>query len=375
MKKEKIAITALSMGSGGAEKVISLLLPQLAELFSVTLILFTKNDHFKIPEGINVHYLTSAKKQSLVDKITDYPKIFVRFYRIIKQQKISTSISFLTRPNLLNCVLKICIPKVKVIISERCYPSIAYASTKWRYQLYKFLLPILYNKADTLFANSTSIADDLNKNFSIRKKVHTIYNPVAYSENIPIKNFNPPNSLKIVSVGAMTPIKNQKLIIEALQLAKGNFELTYIGDGILKEELIHQSKELPNTRFTGKIKNVNEELLNHDVFVLSSNSEGFPNALIEAMAAGKTVISTNCLSGPLEILNKNKQISLRNGEFYHGQYGILINTNDSLALKNAINYLYNNPKALENYSKLSRARAKDFNIETTIQQFTNLIIE
>jgi len=107
--------------------------------------------------------------------------------------------------------------------------------------------------------------------------------------------------------------------------------------------------------------------------VLSSNSEGFPNALIEAMAAGKTVISTNCLSGPLEILNKNKQISLRNGEFYHGQYGILINTNDSLALKNAINYLYNNPEALENYSKLSRARAKEFNIETTVQELTNLM--
>jgi hypothetical protein len=54
MKKEKIAILALSMGSGGAEKVISLLLPRLAELFSVTLILFTKNDHFNIPEEINV---------------------------------------------------------------------------------------------------------------------------------------------------------------------------------------------------------------------------------------------------------------------------------------------------------------------------------
>ena len=112
----------------------------------------------------------------------------------------------------------------------------------------------------------------------------------------------------------------KKLIIEALQLAKGNFKLTYIGDGILKEELIHQSKELPNTRFTGKINNINEELLNQDVFVLTSNSEGFPNALLEATTAGKPVISTNCLLVPLEILYKNKQNSLRNGEFYPGQY-------------------------------------------------------
>jgi glycosyltransferase involved in cell wall biosynthesis len=373
MNKEKIAIIALSMGSGGAEKVISLLLPQLAEIFSVTLILFTHNEHFTIPKGINVQYLTSAKKQSLVDKITDYPKIFVRFYRIIKQQNITISVSFLTRPNLLNCLLKISIPNVKVILSERCYPSIAYASTKWRFRLYKFLLPILYNKADAVFANSTFIAEDLNNNFSIRKKVKVIYNPVDYSEEVAIKTFIASNPLKIVTVGALTPIKNQKLILDALKITSGKFELTMIGEGILKEELIQQSKELPNVRFTGKINTVQEELIGHDVFVLTSNSEGFPNALLEAMAVGKAVIATNCLSGPLEILNNNSPINLKRGEFFTAQYGLLINTNDSHALKNALHYLYNNPEVVENYGKLSRARAKEFNIGTTIEQLTKLM--
>ena len=375
MKKEKIAITALSMGSGGAEKVISLILPQLSELFSITLILFTKNDHFKIPHEIEVHYLTTSKNQTFLDKIIDYPKIFVRMNRIIKRNKISTSISFLTRPNLLNCLLKINNPRTKVIISERCFPSIAYGATKWRYQLYKILLPLMYNKADVLFANSTFIAEDLNKNFSIRKKVHVIYNPVDYSEEVTIKKSFASHPLKIVTVGAMTPIKNQKLILEALKIASGKFELTLIGDGILKEELILQSKDLQNIRFTGKINTVNEELVEHNVFVLTSNSEGFPNALLEAMAVGKAVIATNCLSGPLEILNNNISINLKNGEFFPAQYGILININDVHALKNAIHYLYNNPEVVENYGKLSRARAKDFNIETTIQQLTNLMRE
>jgi len=373
MKKEKIAIIALSMGSGGAEKVISLLLPRLAELFSVTLILFTKNEHFHIPQEINVVYLTNAKKQSLIHKITEYPKIFIRFYRTIKKHDIRYSISFLTRPNLLNGLLKWCKPNVKVIISERCFPSIAYASSKWRFRLYKLLLPILYNKADAIFANSYFIADDLQANFSIRKEVDIIYNPVAYSEEVAIKLYDPSNPLKIVTVGAMTPIKNQNLILEALKMANGMFETTFIGDGILKEELIQLSKNLPCIRFTGKINAVNEELAAHDVFILSSNSEGFPNALLEAMAMGKAVIATNCLSGPLEILNNNQAINLKNGEFFTAQYGILINTNDAHALKNAIHYLYNHPDVIENYCKLSRERAKDFKIETTVQQLTTLI--
>ena len=373
MKNEKIAILALSMGSGGAEKVISLILPQLSKLFNVTLILFTKNDHFKIPDGIEVYYLTASKKQSFIDKIVDYPKIFFRMHRIIKRKKIKTSISFLTRPNLLNCLLKLSSPKTKVIISERCFPSIAYASTKWRFRLYKILLPILYNKADEVFANSTFIADDLNSNFSIRKKVNVIYNPVNFTEEVKIKIFNPSTPLKIVTVGALTPIKNQKLILEALKNVSEKFELTLIGDGILKDELIHLSKDVTNVRFTGKINTVYEELVQNDVFVLTSNSEGFPNALIEAMAVGKAVIATNCLSGPLEILNNNNAVNIKRGEFFTAQYGILINTNDSHALKNAIHYLFSNPEVIENYGKLSRVRAKEFNIETTIQQLTNLI--
>ena len=200
-----------------------------------------------------------------------------------------------------------------------------------------------------------------------------IYNPVDYSEEVAIKTFIASNPLKIVTVGALTPIKNQKLILDALKITSGKFELTMIGEGILKEELIQQSKELPNVRFTGKINTVQEELIGHDVFVLTSNSEGFPNALLEAMAVGKAVIATNCLSGPLEILNNNSPINLKRGEFFTAQYGLLINTNDSHALKNALHYLYKNPEVVENYGKLSRARAKEFNIGTTIEQLTKLM--
>ena len=121
------------------------------------------------------------------------------------------------------------------------------------------------------------------------------------------------------------------------------------------------------------MKNVKEYLLNSDCFVLASNTEGFPNVLLEAMAVGLPVISTNCLSGPLEILNDNEPITIAKGEFYLAKYGILINVDDDIALSKAILFLRNNEDQRKTYCDLGFQKAQNFSLPKIYDQVKHLI--
>ena len=152
--------------------------------------------------------------------------------------------------------------------------------------------------------------------------------------------------------------------------------MLFLGDGNLRSQLIDKAKKLnisDNIEFVGKVKNVNDYLFDSDCFILSSNSEGFPNAIVEAMATGLPVISTNCLSGPLEILNDNEEVTINKGDFVIAKYGILINVGDRIALSKAIDYVMNNHSFLAEYSQKSLERAQCYSLEVIYAQLNGLI--
>lgn len=377
--KPKLAITTISMSSGGTERVISTLLPELIKDFEVFLLIYYNSVHYYIPQEVKLKVILPNKKQSknIFEKLKDSITITKQYIEFIKQNKIIYSLSLLPLPNIVNSILATKKLGVKTIISERCYASLTYQRSSLYFA--KLAFPYFYNKNHVLFSNSEHINTDLKNNFGVNIPMKVIYNPVnIVEENRVSKQINQNQTFKIINVGSLVWRKNQKLIIEAIkQIKTKKLHVNILGAGNLEAELknLTTQYQLKNKiSFLGNVNNVPKYLFEADCFVLSSQTEGFPNVLIEALSCGLPVISTNCMSGPLELLNDNIPVSIKKGDFYFAKYGILVNTDDIEGLAKAILYVINHPEIREKYHKTGLERAQDFNITHIYAQIKDLIL-
>ena len=380
--KPNLSILTISLASGGAERVISLLLKYLVNDFNVSLVLFYNVMEYEIPASVNVKILipNHSGTKSSFSKIGNSFKIISNYDRYIKEKNIHISLAFLAHANIINGMMGMRHKKLKTIISERCFPTIMYGYNRFSMLSAKFLFPTFYNANDKLFSNSIYINEDLRRNFRVKIPMSVIYNPIEFNDAVAVSTdlIKSTSVLRIVTVGSMEPPKNHKMIIDALgHLNANEYNLTFLGKGALFEDLKNQVKENNLTQsvdFRGRVSNVKQILIQHDCFVLSSSTEGFPNALLEAISVGLPSISTNCLSGPLEMLNENESVTIAPGEFYPAKYGILINIDDDEALAKALTYFMENPQERKRYSQLGMQRAKDFELDKIYIQVKDLLL-
>ena len=195
------------------------------------------------------------------------------------------------------------------------------------------LINIFYPLANAIVTVSQDAARDLIESTRLDpKKIITIYNPIpvdeireASAEKIEHPWFSNHEIPVILAVGRLSPPKDYPTLIKAFNILheRRNTRLVIIGEGEERrriEELAKSSPFSEDILLLGKLDNPFPYMAKANVFVLSSAWEGFPNVLVEALACGATVVSTDCHSGPSEILRmENMVVWCQSGMHKHWQ--------------------------------------------------------
>lgn len=261
--------------------------------------------------------------------------------------------------------------KFKLIIREAVNPK--YSSITQRSLLSRIfvnnLKKLLYPNADNIIAISEGVKQSLVKNFNLdSSKIQTIYNPSADEKILSLAKEDIDRDLisnrpLIVSIGRLTKQKNHITLLKAFNKIHSNIDcnLYIIGEGSERRNL---EKFIKNNNIDDKVKLLGYQnnpwkfLSKSNLFVLPSIWEGFGNVIVESMLIGIPVISSDCPSGPREILNNGKSGKL----FQVGDYNHLANI-----IKETIS---SDNSKLINYAKL---RSKDFTIEKITQEYQKVL--
>ena len=191
---------------------------------------------------------------------------------------------------------------IKHIISERNDPK-HFAGRR----ITKMLSHLFFKKADGYIFQTTEARDYYGQR--VMHKSTIIPNPLYDVDKLPVKPFSGDRTKEIVTAGRLNPQKNHRLLIEAFSDIHKNFpeyRLVIYGDGEEKQSDLELIKKLEVTDFVslpGSVDRLYDRIYKSSLFVLSSDFEGMPNALIEAMALGLPCISTDCpCGGPRDIV-------------------------------------------------------------------------
>lgn len=327
--EQRIAFYLSSLGGGGAQRVVLTLANAMAEQgVHIDLVLVKARGPFltQVHPGVRIVDLGVGNVMFSLPGLVRY----------LRRERPVALLSSLKHVNVVALLARqISLVPVRVVIGEHnTLSQSSKGSVKDR--LLPLLMRVLYPKADLVVAVSQGVADDLCSSLGLaKKKVQVIFNPVVRSEiakqsAAPLDHtwFQPGEPPVILGMGRLTEQKDFQNLIHAFALLhkQRDCRLMILGEGELRGELQDLITTLglsTSVRMPGFVDTPFAYMARAAVFVLSSRWEGLPTVLIEAMACGSPVVSTNCPSGPAEILEG-------------GVWGRLVPAGDSAALADAI---------------------------------------
>lgn len=333
--KKKLIIFIPSIEDGGVEKNLFTISNYLSsKINNIELITCNNNYKNKFLSKINIISPNISffwDKKRLIKYIIC---LAILFYRIIVNNRKVLIFAFQAN---IYAILIAKIFNVRIITRSNSSPS-GWSKNYLKNLLFKFLL----KKADEIIVNSLEFQKEFYSKFNIKTKF--IYNPfdkkfINNKLNKKIKNnFFKKNNLKIVNVGRLTEQKDQITLLKSFKLIepKLNAKLLIIGKGVKYDFLntyIKANSLCSKVKLLGYTNNPFYFMKLSDIVILSSKFEGLPNVLLEAQYLKKYIISTNCPTGPKEILSD-------------GEYGSLIKIGDHKNLAKKINNYHKNKRLI-----------------------------
>ena len=365
MISKKIIIFIPSIEGYGVEKNLFLITNFLSKYFQ-EIFLITASKKYKKKFNNKIYFI--SPKNNFWDEGGRIIKYFICSSLLIKYLILNrNSLVFSFQANLYATYISKLLGS-KIIIRLNSAP---YGWTKNFFKKYIFKYTFLL--VDKIIVNSLEFKKDIKKKFSINSVC--IYNPlnkdeiILKSKKLSNKIYKNKNSLKIINIGRLVDQKNQIIILEAIKsLVKNNkinIELILVGDGNLKkyyENYIFSNKLSKIVKIMKFNKNPYNLLAQSDLFILSSKFEGLPNVLLEAATLGKFIISSNCPTGPKEIL-------------LNGKGGLLYNTDDSNDLKNKILFFIKNRSKSRKMLLHTKKKLTRFSYKKNLNKYLEVIKE
>ena len=358
--KRKLVIFMPSIEGGGVEKNMFIVSNYLSQKIKVSVVTISKKFKNKFSDNINLITLKSNIWDKKSRRFKYFLSIILLAYEILKDRNL---LVFAFQANIY-CIILCKIFNIKVIVRSNSAP-IGWTKSRLKKIIFKFFI----NKADLVMVNSLEFKKDLKREFNVSSKC--IYNPLDL-KNIIKKSkqkskiyFKKKNSLKILNIGRFTEQKDQITLIKSLKIIKSliNFEAIIVGRGILKSNLkkyIDKFKLSKNVRIINFLENPYPLIKQTNLFILSSRFEGLPNVLLESLVLKKFIISSDCRTGPKEIL-------------LNGKGGLLFKVGDYKKLSKKIIYYSKNKQKCNRLLKYSISKLDRFDYQKNLKKYSNLI--
>lgn len=363
-EKQHLALFLPSLEGGGAERVML----NLAKGFAasgrrVDLVLVKAQGVYldAVPDAINIIDLQCQRVFSSLLRLAVY----------LKTHKPHVLLAAMDHANIIALIANsLAGGKTTVAVSVHSTLSVEVAQAQnWRGKVIPWLIDRFYPKANAIIAVSTGVADDLAKVTRLsRQRISVIYNPVVSDElmqkskeSVEHSWFKQRSVPLLLGVGRLSDQKDFSTLIKAFALLRKEraCRLMILGEGEQREmlqQLIEDLSLQEDVLLPGFVDNPYAYMRQVDVFVLSSAWEGLVTVLIEAMACGTPVVSTDCPSGSSEIL-------------VEGKYGALVPVGDEVALATAVLNTLEHPVD----AGLLQTRAQDFTLDKSVLHYLQVM--